>query len=77
MSRATKEENPCGKTSVRAKSEPRDMTVEKIIKARAGNSLAVQVRTPGFHCREYGFYPLLHSQKRKLRPRILRNSPHA
>ena len=24
MSRATKEENPCGKTSVRAKSEPRD-----------------------------------------------------
>ena len=36
VSRATKEENPCGKTSVRAKSEPTDMTVEKIIKARAG-----------------------------------------
>ena len=51
MSRATKEENPCGKTSVRAKSEPRGMTVEKIIKARAGNSLAVQVRPPGFHFR--------------------------
>lgn len=50
-----KEENPCGKTSVRAKSEPRDMTVEKIIKARAGNSLAVQVRTPGFHFRGHEF----------------------
>ena len=55
VSRATKEENPCGKTSVRAKSEPTDMTVEKIIRARAGNSLAVQVRTPGFHFRRHEF----------------------
>ena len=54
--RARKEGNPHGNISVRAKSEPRDMTEDNKGKRWDFPGSPI-VRTPCFHCRGHGFDP--------------------